>query len=141
MFSSAIKNGKPPLIYEDGKQIRDFIHIKDLVRGKLLLLDHPRANYGVYNIGTETPSYILELAQTLINLYGKSFAPNIIHKFRNGDIRHCYADASKIKDLGFEPKISLEEGLKDLVAWGESQTAVSKVDDAHRELVAKGLVV
>ena len=65
----------------------------------------------------------------------------MIGKFRNGDIRHCYAGTSKISALGFEPKLSLKEGLADLVAWGDQQTAVSRIEDAHQELVAKGLVI
>lgn len=139
IFSSCIKNDRPPLIYEDGLQTRDLIHVKDLVRGKLLLLDN--AEYGVYNIGTGKPTSILELVDTLINLYKKDLAPNIINKFRNGDIRHCYADISKVRRLGFEAEISLKDGLQDLAAWGEKQDAVSKVEDAHLQLVEKGLVV
>ena len=65
----------------------------------------------------------------------------MIYKFRNGDIRDCYADISKISELGFEPKFSLKEGLKDLIAWSDGQEAVSKVEDAHRQLVEKGLVL
>lgn len=141
IFCSAIKNNKPPLIYEDGRQRRDFIHVKDLVRGKLIALESSRADYGVFNIGTGKPSSILELAETLILLCKKDLKPNVINKFRSGDIRDCYADISKIKELGFGPQISLQEGLLDLVQWGDRQTAVSKVEMAHQELVSKGLVV
>jgi len=139
IFCSAIKNDTPPLIYEDGNQRRDFIHVKDLVRGKLLLLN--QAEYGIFNIGTGKPSSILELAETLIELCGKTFSPDVIYKFRNGDIRDCYADISKISELGFEPKFTLKEGLKDLISWSDGQEAVSKVEDAHRQLVEKGLVL
>jgi dTDP-L-rhamnose 4-epimerase len=139
IFCSAIKNDTPPLIYEDGNQRRDFIHVKDLVRGKLLLLN--QTDYGIFNIGTGKPSSILELAVTLIELCGKSFSPDVIYKFRNGDIRDCYADISKISELGFQPRFSLKEGLKDLIAWSDGQEAVSKVEDAHRQLVEKGLVL
>ncbi len=141
IFCSSVKNDKPPLIYEDGRQSRDLINVLDLVRGKLLLLDHPDADYEVFNIGTGKPSSVLDLAETLIDLYGKNFRPNVIGKFRNGDIRDCFSDISKIRKLGFEPKISLKEGLANLVEWGESQNSVSKVEDAHRQLVEKGLVV
>ena len=141
IFSSCIKNDQPPLIYEDGNQQRDFIHVKDLVRGKLILLDHPDAKYCVYNIGTGKPTSIVELAKTLIDLYGKDFQPNVIRKFRNGDIRHCYADVSRIASLGYRADLSLKEGLHDLVVWGESQSAESRVDQAHRQLIEKGLVV
>ena len=141
IFCSAVKNDSPLLIYEDGHQRRDFIHIRDLVRGKLLLLDHPDANYDIFNIGTGKPSSILDLADTLIELYGKKFRPDVIYKFRNGDIRDCYADISKIKALGFEPELSLRQGLEDLIAWSDTQQAVSRVVDAHKKLVEKGLVL
>ena len=141
IFCSAIKNGKAPLIYEDGYQQRDFIHVNDLVRGKLMLLDSPETNYQVFNIGRGKPGSILDVAKTLIEIFGKSLKPDVIGKFRNGDIRHCYADISKLRALGFAPKLSLKEGLLDLVAWGDQQTSVSRIEDAHQELVAKGLVV
>ena len=131
----------PPLIYEDGNQRRDFIHVKDLVRGKLLLLDEPKADYDIFNIGTGIPSSILELAETLIQLCGKPFRPDVIYKFRNGDIRDCYADISKIKKLGFQSQYSLIEGLKNLIDWSDGQKAVSKIKDAHEQLLDKGLVL
>ena len=141
IFCSAIKNNIPPLIYEDGNQRRDFIHVKDLVRGKLLLLDESKADYGIFNIGTGIPSSILELAETMIQLCGKSFTPDVIYKFRNGDIRDCYADISKIKKLGFQPQYSLIEGLKNLIDWSDGKKAVSKIKDAHEQLLDKGLVL
>jgi dTDP-L-rhamnose 4-epimerase len=141
IFCSAILNDKAPLIYEDGLQIRDLIHVKDLVRGKLLLLENEKADYGIFNIGTGVPTSILQLANTLIELLGRDFEPNVIGKFRNGDIRHCYGDISRIRKLGFEPQISLREGLSDLSAWVQSQTSVSDVEKAHQVLVEKGLVV
>ena len=111
------------------------------MRGKLLLLDHPDANFDIFNIGTGKPSSILDLAGTLIELYGKNFNPDIIYKFRNGDIRDCYADISKIQALGFAPELSLKQGLEDLIAWSNTQQAVSRVEDAHQKLVEKGLVL
>jgi dTDP-L-rhamnose 4-epimerase len=141
IFCSAIKNNASPLIYEDGRQRRDFIHVKDLVRGKLMLLEDARADYGVFNIGTGKPSSILDLANTLIDLSKKNVKANVINKFRSGDIRDCYADTSKITALGFAPKLSLSEGLQDLVQWGDRQSSVFNVEMAHQVLVEKGLVV
>jgi len=106
-----------------------------------MLLDSSESNYQVFNIGRGKPGSILEVAKALIEIFGKSLTPDIIGKFRNGDIRHCYADTSKISALGFEPELSLKEGLTDLVAWGDQQTAVSRIEDAHQELVARGLIV
>ncbi len=140
IFSSAIKNGTAPLIYEDGHQQRDFIHVKDVVQGKLLVLENPEVTDGIFNLGTGTPTSILELANTLIKLYDGVMEPNIIYKFRSGDIRNCYADASKIKALGFKPQFPLEKGLRDLVEWGSRQASRSKIKEAHQELMDKGLV-
>ena len=70
-----------------------------------------------------------------------TFNPDVIYKFRNGDIRDCYADITKISELGFRPLFSLKEGLKDLINWSDGQEAISKVEDAHRQLVEKGLVL
>lgn len=141
IFCSSVLSDKPPLIYEDGLQQRDMTHVKDLVRGKLTLMDNPQADYGIFNIGTGTPTSILQIATALIELCGKSFTPNVIGKFRNGDIRHCYGDISKLQSLGYSPQIALKEGLQDLVAWGREQETVSRVEDAHQKLVDKGLVV
>jgi dTDP-L-rhamnose 4-epimerase len=141
IFCSSVMNDKPPLIYEDGLQQRDMTHVKDLVQGKLTLMDNPKADYGIFNIATGKPTSILQIAEALIELCGKSFTPNVIGKFRNGDIRHCYGDISKIQALGYSPKITLKEGLQDLVDWGQKQETVSLVDDAHQQLVDKGLVV
>ena len=140
IFCSCVLNDKAPMIYEDGLQQRDMINVKDLVRAKLILLDSPEADYGIFNIGTGKPSSILEIAETLIKLQKKTFAPNVIRKFRNGDIRHCYADISRVRKLGFEPSIDLSQGLEELIAWGDGQETVSQVEDAHQQLVERGLV-
>ncbi len=140
IFCSAVKNDKPPLIYEDGHQKRDFVHVKDLVRGKLMLLDSPKAAYDVYNVGRGDPASILDVAETLIEIFGKTFQPDVIGKFRNGDIRHCYADTTKLAALGYQPQISLKQGLEDLVQWSDKQESVSNIEDAHKALVEKGLV-
>ena len=102
---------------------------------------HQDSNYGIFNIGTGKPSSILELAEVLIELFGKNICPDVIYKFRNGDIRDCYADISKIKHLGFVPEFTLKQGLEDLVAWSDKQHAISSVKDAHQKLVEKGLVL
>jgi len=81
----------------------------------------------------------LEIARTLSHLYGNPVEPEIGHKFRAGDIRHCYADISKLRALGFTPAVSLENGLRDLVAWGREVDAKDRVEGAASELEARGL--
>ncbi len=139
IFSARIKNGRPPLIFEDGLQSRDFVHVSDIVQANLLAMKNPKADYGVFNVGTGRAVSILEIARTLSRLYGKSIEPDLAEKFRAGDIRHCYADNSKLKGLGFKPSVILEEGLRQLVEWGQSVKAEDHVDEAAQELEKRGL--
>lgn len=97
LFSSRIKNDNPLLIFEDGLQTRDFVSVKDIVQANLLAMENSRMNYGSFNGGTGSPISILSIADTLIKLYGKALKPEIVNKYRSGDIRHCYADISKLK--------------------------------------------
>jgi dTDP-L-rhamnose 4-epimerase len=118
IFSSRILNGKPPFIFEDGQQLRDFIHVRDVARACVLALDHSQADYMPINVGTGRSISILEIARTLIELYGKELQPVISQEFRKGDIRHCYPDITRAERLlGFKPEIQLREGLTELSAW------------------------
>ena len=141
IFSARIKNENPPLIFEDGLQSRDFVSVYDIVEANLLAMESTNANYEVFNVGTGRPTNILEIAQTLIKLYKKELKPEIADKYRAGDIRHCFADITKIKNkLGYKPKVDFEEGMKELVAWGEEEEAVDTFDKAHEELLRRELV-
>jgi len=139
IFSSRLKNGHAPLIYEDGQQSRDFIHVADVVQANLLVLDQAAADGRVFNVGTGAPTTILQIAQVLAQLYGTAVEPQLVGKYRVGDIRHCYADVSGLAALGFRPRHTLETGLRDLVAWGRSAEAVDRVEAAAQELEARGL--
>lgn len=134
IFSSRIKAERSPLVYEDGLQTRDFIHVKDVVEANLLVLKKKEADFKSFNVGTGKPTSILEIANLLIKLYGKSIKPKIVNKYRIGDIRHCYADNSAIKGMGFRPSIELSEGLKDLVFWAKDEKVNDKTTAADREL-------
>jgi dTDP-L-rhamnose 4-epimerase len=141
IFMSRIKNNNPPLIYEDGLQTRDFISVHDLVAGNLLAMEHQSADYETFNVGTGNPISIKAVAQTLAKLYGSSVKPQIANKYRKGDVRHCFADITKIQDkLGFDPKIGFEEGMKELITWGKQAEAKDKFDEATKELESKGLL-
>lgn len=140
IFQSRIKNDNPPLIYEDGLQSRDFISVKDIVAGSILVKDKKQADYEMFNLGSGQPQTILGVARTLTKLYCKKLEPVIENKYRAGDIRHCYADISKIRKIGFAPSVDFESGMRDLVAWGEKQEAVDRTDEAFAELKKKKLV-
>ncbi|ODS38355.1 MAG: nucleoside-diphosphate sugar epimerase [Candidatus Altiarchaeales archaeon WOR_SM1_79] len=141
IFSSRIKNGNPPLIFEDGLQTRDFVSVYDIVRANILVMENSSANYEVFNVGTSNPKSILEIANLLISLYKSNLKPKIVQEYRRGDIRHCYADISKIKSkLGYSPMITFEKGMKELVAWGFKVEAKDYMENAHMELINRGLI-
>lgn len=143
IFSSRLLNRQPPVIYEDGCQTRDFIHVQDIVQGLLLAMDRPEADNQVLNLGTGTPTSVAEVATLLSRqLTGGEIQPQIANQFRAGDIRHCYADIGKARRLlGFEPRISLHDGIADLLAWVRNQTAEDRFAQVEKELAAKALVV
>jgi dTDP-L-rhamnose 4-epimerase len=140
IFSSRLLNGNPPLIFEDGLQTRDFIHVHDIVAANLLALERHEEGCEVFNVGTGRPVSILDLVTLLRQQLDRGPAAQVLHKFREGDIRHCYADISRIRScLGFAPRIPLEEGITDLIGWVREQEAVDMVEQATKELEEKGL--
>ncbi len=141
IFSSRILNEKAPVIFEDGGQLRDFISVHDVVQANILAMRKSSANHQVFNVGTGIPVSIAEIAQTLALLHGKKIIPKISENYRAGDIRHCYADISKIQSrLGFKPSISFIEGMKELVHWSKYQPARDNLLKANEELQEKGLI-
>ena len=139
IFSARIKNRHQPIVFEDGRQTRDFIHVRDIVQANLLVMQESRADYRVLNVGTGTPVSIAEIATRLAALYGIPVAPQMTNTYRAGDIRHCVADISALKALGFAPSVSFEEGLRELVAWGAGVAAEDRVEQATKELSSRGL--
>jgi dTDP-L-rhamnose 4-epimerase len=142
IFSSRLLNGQPPVIYEDGLQSRDFIHVSDIVQGLLLAMERPEGDYEVFNLGTGVPTSIAEVAEMLAQkLTDGQVEPQIQNQYRSGDIRHCYADLTKARDLlGFEPRISLQDGIEDLLAWVRAQTAIDRFAKVEEELAEKSLI-
>jgi dTDP-L-rhamnose 4-epimerase len=140
IFSSRLLNDGPPLIFEDGRQTRDFIDVRDLVRGCALALTTDGADGRTVNLGTGRPTSIIEVAHTIAAGLGKDIEPEIVEQYRAGDIRHCFADTRLAEELlGFRSEIAFEHGMRDLLAWLEGQEAVDAVDSAREALVARGL--
>lgn len=141
IFSSRLHNSQPPMIFEDGEQRRDFVHVEDVAQAFVLALEHERAPGQVFNVGSGEDRSVNEVAMLLARAMGKSIAPEIAGKARIGDIRHCIADISRIREtLGYAPRRDFEEGLAELAAWVAEQQAVDRVNEARRELEARGLV-
>jgi dTDP-L-rhamnose 4-epimerase len=142
IFSTRLLAGNPPVIYEDGLQSRDLIHVSDIVQGNLLAMDRTDVEYGVFNIGTGRQLTVLQIAQALCQALAPSIEPTVSGQFRAGDIRHCYADISKARaELGFEPKVRFEDGVPDLIAWVRDQQPTDTFDQAQAELRKRGLIV
>ncbi|SRR5581483_5814360 len=143
IFASRLLNGRPPIIYEDGKQERDFVSVKDVARACRLALETPTAAGLVFNVGSGHRYTIRSVAQRMAKAVGKEhLQPEITGKYRVGDIRHCFADITRARTvLGYRPRISLDQGLVELASWLESQVARDRVAEARNELVARGLMV
>jgi dTDP-L-rhamnose 4-epimerase len=141
IFSSRVLNGQSPMIFEDGGQSRDFVHVSDVVQANLLALETDRADYEALNVGTGQPTTIRQVADAILDALDRAdLTPCVLGKFREGDIRHCYADISRARALlGYAPKVTFGDGMRRLVEWVRGQQAVDRFDQAHRQLVERGL--
>ncbi len=142
IFASRLLNDRPPMIFEDGEQRRDFVHVRDVARAFAEALFHPDAAGGTFNIGSGRDRSIASVARDLARAMGHDgITAEIVGKARTGDIRHCFCDTSLAKEtLGFEARESFDEGLADLAEWVSEQSAEDRVGDARNELERRGLV-
>lgn len=143
IFASRLLNDNPPLIFEDGLQRRDFVSVRDVARACCLALQSPHAPGKVFNVGSGSSYTVRQIADKMARILGKQYlAPEITGKYRVGDIRHCFADISRARGvLGYEPSVSLDDGLSELAQWLEGQHAVDRVSAMRDELDARGLTV
>jgi len=141
IFASRILNDQPPVIFEDGQQSRDFIHVSDIVQGLVLAMDAPKAPGHAINLGTGRSTSIRQLAEMLAAGLGRDTTLQIVNKYRSGDIRHCYSDITRARTLlGYDPKVTLEQGIPELLEWAARQQAEDRVDQATNQLAERGLV-
>jgi dTDP-L-rhamnose 4-epimerase len=141
IFGGRLLNDKPPLVFEDGLQSRDFIHVSDIAAGCVAALETGGADYRAVNLGTGVPRSVLDVARELARGLGKEhLQPEVVNKFRAGDIRHCVSDIALAREtLGFEPKVAFADGMRELLAWVATQQATDSVDAAAGQLEAAGL--
>lgn len=138
IFISRLKNGSRPVVYEDGRQTRDFISVHDVVDALVLALENEKANFQKMNIGSGKAIAITDVAQKIASLLSVSIEPEITMKYRVNDIRHCFADTSLARRLlGWTPKISFEEGMTELIEWSKDQESVDNFVIAQKELQAQ----
>lgn len=142
IFASRLLNDRSPLIFEDGNQCRDFVHVQDVAQACKLALESPDGSGDVYNIGSGERRTINSVAIDLARVIGRPHLdPQVRGKYRAGDIRHCFADISKARTrLGFSPKIDFETGMGQIAQWLVGQAANNTVEAATRELERRGLV-
>jgi len=141
MFASRLLNDNPPLVFEDGLQSRDFIHVSDVVEANLLAMTRKQANHQIFNIGEGKPTTVLGIALLLADEMGKNIDPKITGEYRPGDLRHSYGDISKARKLlHFKPKIAFQNGVEQLIEWVKIQQAEDRIEQATEELRERGLL-
>lgn len=126
IFSTRILTSKPPVIYEDGQQTRDFIFVEDVARANLCVAENEEANYQVFNVGTGVATTVLDFVATLGRVYGHIVQSELKGEYRPGDFRHLVANASRLKQLGWTPQVNLEEGLQRYAVWIQTQNAIEE---------------
>jgi dTDP-L-rhamnose 4-epimerase len=142
IFASRLLNGQQPMIFEDGEQRRDFVHVSDVARAFADALTLPQAAGGTFNIGSGQDRSVKEIATELARAMGKNdITPQIVGKARIGDIRHCFCDTTLAAErIDFRATQDFGQGLAELAEWVAVQTATDRVDQMRAELEAKGLV-
>lgn len=141
IFMGRLKNGAPPLLFEDGRQSRDFIHVSDVAAAVVGALERDDAVSGAFNVCTGRPVTIRQVAEALAQRLGLEIQPEGVGRYRTGDIRHCVGDPSRARAaLGFDAQTSFADGLDELIAWSAEQQALDRVEASFAELERQGLV-
>lgn len=141
LFITAVVNGLPPQVYEDGQESRDFVHVKDVVETNLFALNDKKLEGMILNVGTQHWLTIFDVAKSIIDKLCSPLRPKIVGIARVGDIRHCIADISKIHSIsGYRPSVSFDIGISELIQWILQQKPDTKYKDPSVELGQKGLL-
>jgi UDP-glucose 4-epimerase len=118
-FVKRATSGEPPIIFGDGEQTRDFVHVKDVAKAIIKALETDNAS-GIYNIGSGVAITINDLAHLILKLAGKENVEPIHEPPRPGDIKHSQANINRAKkELGYNPSVSLEEGIREILNLGK----------------------
>ena len=142
IVATRVLNGQSPIVFEDGEQLRDFTHVSDVVQANLAAAAaDSRAWYRAFNVGTGRSTRIVDVVRAVTRALGSELEPRITGEFRKGDIRHCFADVAAARDLlGFEARVSFDEGAAELGRWASSQSPQDPTDAAHDELRRRALL-
>jgi len=141
IFISRLKADRNPVIFEDGEQSRDFVSVHDIADVNVAVMNDARADYDVFNIGSGQKITIGELAELIISTYGSSAKVEVTNQFRKGDIRHCFADISKVEArIGWKPRADRTQALRELIDWSEGEQSKDTFDEAALILKQKGVI-
>lgn len=141
ILATRLLNNLPPVIYEDGRQLRDYVHVKDVAEANFMVLENDSANYESFNVGGEKATTVLDYVKMLISVLGKDIKPQTTGEFRFGDTRHIVSDISKLKGLGWRPKIPLKQIMKEYIDWAQQQSGFSDhYSEAQRVMKQQGVL-
>lgn len=141
IFSTRILNNLPPIIYEDGKQTRDFIFVEDVASANFLVSQKKEANYQVFNVSASKQTKVLELVYPLNKNYKTNVKPVLNGEFRPGEVRHLFLDNTKLVKLGWKPEVKLKDGVKKYVEWIKTQGSIGEYWTKAYEIMRKNRVV
>lgn len=140
-FALRLMHGLPPTVYEDGGQLRDYVNVKDVARANVLVMEAPRADFGVFNVGGGRAVTVLEFARMMLNAFDSDQEPLVEREFRLGDTRHTISDISRLRALGWKPTIPVEQNVAEYVAWMKEQQGTQEyLEEAERVMREQGVV-
>jgi len=140
-FALQLMNNLPPTIYEDGWQLRDYVNVRDVARANVLVMEDARADFQVFNVGGGRAVTVLEFAHMMIEAFGSDLEPEVKGEFRLGDTRHTVSDISRLRVLGWEPSIPVEQNVREYVAWMKEQRGSRQyLEEAERVMRSQGVV-
>jgi len=140
-FALRLLHGLPPIVYEDGQQLRDYVNVLDVARANVLVMEDPRADYQVFNVGGGRAVTVLEFARIMLEAFDSDLEPLIPGEFRLGDTRHTVSDISKLRALGWQPTIPVEQNVAEYVAWIKEQSGTEEyLEEAERVMRERGVV-
>lgn len=140
-FALRLLHGLAPVVYEDGRQMRDYVNVGDVARANLLVMERSEADYQVYNVGGGRAVSVLELAHMMLHVFESDLEPLVPGEFRLGDTRHTVSDISRLRALRWEPAVAVERSVAEYVEWLRGQVVSQKyLDDADSVMEVHGVV-
>ena len=142
IFFSLALTGHPLVVYEDGRQTRDFVHVRDVVDANMLVLERDEANFQAFNVGSGIATSVLDYAEAVRAKLESAVSIEFPNEYRRGDNRHSVSSVGKLQRLGWKPRYSLPQILNDFRAWVEKTGGIpSDIPDAYADMKRAGVVL